>query len=74
MKKLELRIDRIDVETFTVAELPEEARGTVAAAEYSVRTAQCGSCGGYTCEGASCFTSCSPGGNPACTCPIYEVN
>jgi hypothetical protein len=71
MKKLNLRVDTLDVETFTVAEAPPEARGTVHAGEYSLKTDQCGTCGGYTCGGASCFTSCYPGGNPACTCPIY---
>ena len=71
MKKLNLRVDTLDVETFTVAEAPAEARGTVHAEEWSLRTNQCGTCGGYTCGGASCFTSCYPGGDPQCTCPIY---
>ena len=71
MKKLDLRLDALNVETFTVGELDEAARGTVHADEFTLKTVQCGSCGGATCGGASCYTSCSPGGNPACTCPIY---
>jgi hypothetical protein len=70
MNKLNLRVDGLKVESFTLAETPPEARGTVHADEYTLKTAQCGSCGGATCGGASCFTSCIPGGNPACTCPI----
>ena len=69
MKKLNLRVDGLSVESFTVAEVPPGARGTIHADEYTLKTAQCGSCGGATCGGASCFTSCYPGGNPACTCP-----
>jgi hypothetical protein len=71
MKKLNLQVDTLSVDTFPTGETPEEARGTVHADAYSLKTDQCGTCGGYTCGGATCFTSCSPGGNPACTCPIY---
>jgi hypothetical protein len=72
MKKLNLQPEDLHVESFTVAETPPEARGTVHADEWSLKTAQCGTCGGYTCGGPSCFTSCDPGGgDPACTCPIY---
>jgi hypothetical protein len=72
MKKLNLQADAIDVESFTVAAVPDEARGTVHADAYTLKTDQCGTCGGATCGGATCFTSCYPGGgNPACTCPIY---
>lgn len=74
MKKLNLQADDLRVESFPVGETAPEARGTVHADEWSVQTAQCGSCGGATCGGASCFTSCIPGGNPACTCPVYVVD
>ncbi|HEX8903381.1 MAG TPA: hypothetical protein VF771_00920 [Longimicrobiaceae bacterium] len=71
MKKLSLKIERLAVESFPTLPADERARGTVDAAEWTLKTDQCGSCGGYTCEGASCFTSCDPGGgDPACTCPI----
>jgi len=70
MKKLALEVDALGVESFTVAESPEEARGTIHAGALTLKTVQCGSCGGATCGGATCYTSCYPGGNPACTCPI----
>jgi hypothetical protein len=74
MRKLNLRPDTLHVESFPVADVPDEARGTVRAAEMlTVRTAQCGTCGGNTCAGATCFTSCAPGGHPACTCPIINT-
>jgi hypothetical protein len=65
MRKLSLQVDTLAVESFPVSQA-DGLRGTVDAAEYSVQTAQCGSCQNY-----SCFTSCSPGGDPRCTCPIY---
>lgn len=72
MKKLLLQIDELAVESFPTSDAGQAAKGTVEAAGFSLRTAQCGSCAGDTCDGASCFTSCYPGGgNPACTCPIY---
>jgi hypothetical protein len=69
MKKIRLRIDGLAVESFPTAPDPVKEAGTVHGAEGTLRTAQCGTCAGYTCEGASCFTSCIPGG-PNCTCPV----
>ena len=69
MKKLSLQLVSLAVESFPVSDRDEALRGTIEAAEYSAQTAQCGSCQNY-----SCFTSCSPGGDPRCTCPIYATN
>ena len=69
MKKLSLDLHALAVESFPTAQAEEQLRGTVEAAAFTVRTIQCGSCGGDTCNGASCFTSCIPGG-PGCTCPV----
>lgn len=69
MKKLSLAIDELAVESFPTSTGDEQVKGTVDAAEFTLKTDQCGSCGGYTCDGVSCFTSCIPGG-PGCTCPV----
>jgi len=69
MKKLSLALDQLGVESFPTTVGADAAKGTVDAAEFTVKTAQCGSCGGDTCAGVSCFTSCIPGG-PGCTCPV----
>lgn len=69
MKKLSLDLANLAVESFPVSPEDEQLRGTVDAAAFTIKTAQCGSCGGETCAGASCFTSCIPGG-PGCTCPV----
>ncbi|HEX8244664.1 MAG TPA: hypothetical protein VF541_14255 [Longimicrobium sp.] len=63
--KLSLAIDTLAVESFPVSDHDQQLKGTVEAAEYSVQTAQCGSC-----QAATCFTSCSPQGDPRCTCPV----
>ncbi|HEX8244663.1 MAG TPA: hypothetical protein VF541_14250 [Longimicrobium sp.] len=68
-KKLSLEMDGLTVESFPTTAADAQPRGTVDAAEFTLKTDQCGSCGGYTCAGVSCFTSCDPGG-PGCTCPI----
>jgi hypothetical protein len=65
VKKLTLQVDRLAVESFPVSDAGERLRGTIEAAEYSAQTAQCGSCMAQT-----CYTSCSPYGDPRCTCPI----
>ena len=70
MRKLSLQMDDLAVESFPTSKGTEAMKGTVDAAEFSLQTAQCGSCAGNTCGGASCFTSCIPGG-PGCTCPVY---
>jgi hypothetical protein len=69
MRKLNLRVDDLSVDSFAAGEIADVARGTVHADGVTLHTAQCGTCAGATCGGATCFTSCSPGGNPACTCP-----
>ncbi|HEX6746372.1 MAG TPA: hypothetical protein VF092_03580 [Longimicrobium sp.] len=69
MRKLLLDVAGLAVESFPTAGANEALKGTVDAAEFTVKTAQCGSCGGETCAGVSCFTSCIPGG-PGCTCPV----
>jgi hypothetical protein len=69
MKKLSLEMDDLSVESFPTTVRHEPLKGTVDAAEFTLKTAQCGSCGGDTCAGVSCFTSCIPGG-PGCTCPV----
>ena len=51
MKKLLLDADELAVESFPTSAVEERAKGTVAAAEISVATAQCGS-GGHTPCGA----------------------
>jgi hypothetical protein len=64
MNKIRLNLDRLSVDSFATAAAPE-ARGTVDAAWARTNTGACATCGG-----ATCFTSCSPGGDIACTCPI----
>ncbi|HSU14856.1 hypothetical protein [Longimicrobium sp.] len=71
MKKLSLQLDQLGVESFPTSAADGDARGTVDAAEKTLNTAECGSCGGETCGGVSCFTSCIPG-SPLCTCPVGE--
>ena len=68
MKKLALNADELRVESFPTVQVAETLRGTVLAAEGTMRQTQCGSCVGPTCEGPTCFTSCG-GGPPECTCP-----
>jgi hypothetical protein len=71
MRKIRLRIDTLAVESFPTAHAQPGA-GTVAGAEFTAATVQCGSCGGETCAGFSCYTSCAGAvGRPACTCPIH---
>lgn len=66
MRKMKLEIGTLQVESFPTLQAPPE-RGTVDGAEGTLRTNQCGSCAGFTCDGATCVTSC--GGQPQCTCP-----
>ena len=68
MKKLVLDADALRVESFPTLAVEETLRGTVHAAEATMRQTQCGSCVGPTCQGPTCYTSCG-GGPPECTCP-----
>jgi len=66
MNKIRLNVDGLTVESFTAGAAPEEATGTVLAANLATSTGNCA-----TCKGATCFTSCAgAGGAVVCTCPI----
>ena len=68
MKKLALNADELRVESFPTLAAAATLRGTVDAAEATMRQTQCGSCAGPACVGPTCVTSCG-GGPPECTCP-----